>query len=98
MFFLKFILSILIILINFNSILKAETLTFPTNLVANTTGFVLLSTSGTTPTISGYSGTLLFSAVASAGNIKVTDTSNVLKAAGYCGYASDASAEAEEDA
>ena len=93
MFFLKFILSILIILINFNSILKAETLTFPTNLVANTTGFVLLSTSGTTPTISGYSGTLLFSAVASAGNIKVTDTSNVLKAAGYCGYASDASAE-----
>ena len=36
MFFLKFILSILIILINFNSILKAETLTFPTNLVANT--------------------------------------------------------------
>ena len=77
MFFLKFILSILIILINFNSILKAETLTFPTNLVANTTGFVLLSTSGTTPSISGYSGTLLFSAVASAGNIKVTDTSNV---------------------
>ena len=76
MFLLRFILSILIILINFNSILKAETLTFPTNLVANTTSFVLLSTSGTTPTISGYSGTLLFSAVASAGNIKVTDTSN----------------------
>ena len=93
MFFLKFILSILIILINFNSILKAETLTFPTNLVANTTDFILLSSSGTTPSISGYSGTLLFSAVASAGNIKVTDTSNVLKAAGYCGYASDASAE-----
>ena len=93
MFFLKLILSILIILININSISKAETLTFPTNLVANTTGFVLLSTSGTTPSISGYSGTLLFSAVASAGNIKVTDTSNVLKAAGYCGYTSDASAE-----
>ena len=93
MFFLKFILSTLIILININSISKAETLTFPTNLVANTTGFVLLSTSGTTPLISGYSGTLLFSAVASAGNIKVTDTSNVLKATGYCGYTSDASAE-----
>ena len=93
MFFLKLILSTLIILININSISKAETLTFPTNLVANTTDFVLLSTSGTTPSISGYSGTLLFSAVASAGNIKVTDTSNVLKAAGYCGYTSDASAE-----
>ena len=93
MFFLKFILSTLIILININSISKAETLTFPTNLVANTTNFVLLSTSGTTPAISGYSGTLLFAATASAGNIKVTDTSNVLKAAGYCGYTSDASAE-----
>ena len=54
MFFLKFILSTLIILININSISKAETLTFPTNLVANTTNFVLLSTSGTTPSISGY--------------------------------------------
>ena len=93
MFFVKFILSILIILINFNSILKAETLTFPTNLVANTTDFILLSTSGTTPSISGYSGTLLFSATATAGNIKVTDTSNLLKAAGYCGYTADASAE-----
>ncbi len=72
MFFLKFILSTLIILININSISKAETLTFPTNLVANTTNFVLLSTSGTTPAISGYSGTLLFAATASAGNIKVT--------------------------
>ena len=93
MFFLKLILSILIFLININSITKAETLTFPTNLVANTTDFVLLSTSGTTPSISGYSGTLLFSATASAGNIKVTDTSNLLKAAGYCGYDSDASSE-----
>jgi len=86
-------LSILIFLININSVTKAETLTFPTNLVANTTDFVLLSTSGTTPSISGYSGTLLFSATASAGNIKVTETSNLLKAAGYCGYASDASSE-----
>ena len=93
MFFLKLILSIFIFLININSITKAETLTFPTNLVANTTDFVLLSTSGTTPSISGYSGTLLFSATASAGNIKVTDTSNLLKAAGYCGYDSDASSE-----
>ena len=57
------------------------------------TDFILLSTSGTTPSISGYSGTLLFSATATAGNIKVTDTSNLLKAAGYCGYTDDASAE-----
>ena len=79
--------------LNFNNFLKAETLTFPTNLVANTTGFVLLSSSGTTPSISGYSGTLLFSAVASSGNVKVTTTSNLLRAAGYCSYSDDASAE-----
>ena len=76
-----------------NSSFCIDFMVFPTNLVANTTNFVLLSTSGTTPAISGYSGTLLFAATASAGNIKVTDTSNVLKAAGYCGYTSDASAE-----
>ena len=78
---------------SFNTISKAETLTFPTNLVANTTDFVLLSSSGTTPSISGYTGTLLFSAVPSSGNIKVTTTTNLLKAAGYCGYTSDASSE-----
>jgi hypothetical protein len=38
----------------------------PSILTADTSGFVLLSSSGTTPSISGYSGTLLISAVASA--------------------------------
>ena len=84
---------ILFLLFSYNKIVKAETLTFPTNLVANTTDFVLLSTSGTTPSISGYSGTLIFSAVASSGNVKVTTTSNLLRASGYCGYTSDASSE-----
>lgn len=63
----------------------------PSILTADTSGFVLLSSSGTTPSISGYSGTLLISAVASAGNIKITTTSNILQAAGYCGYSSDGS-------
>ena len=89
----KTIFLILFLLFSYNKIVKAETLTFPTNLVANTTDFVLLSTSGTTPSISGYSGTLIFSAVASSGNVKVTTTSNLLRASGYCGYTSDASAE-----
>ena len=65
---------------------NSETLTMPTSLTADTSDFVLLSSSGTTPSISGYSGTLLVSAVASAGNVKVTTTTNLLKAAGYCGY------------
>jgi len=63
----------------------------PSTLTADTSSFVLLSDSGTTPSISGYSGTLLISAVASAGNIKITTTSNILQASGYCGYSSDGS-------
>ena len=89
----KILYLILFLIFSHNKIAKAETLTFPTNLVANTTDFVLLSTSGTTPSISGYSGTLIFSAVASSGNVKVTTTSNLLRASGYCGYTSDASSE-----
>ena len=89
MFFLKLILSTLIILININSISKAETLTFPTNLVANTTDFVLLSTSGTTPSISGYSGNLLVTIVASAGNVKITNIASVFQAKGYCAHTAD---------
>ena len=89
MFFLKLILSTLIILININSISKAETLTFPTNLVANTTDFILLSTSGTTPSISGYSGTLLVTIVASSGNVKITNIASVSQAKGYCAHTAD---------
>ena len=58
----------------------------PTSLTTDTTDFVLLSSSGVTPSISGYSGTLLVSATASAGNIKITNTTNIYSANGYCGY------------
>ena len=65
----------------------------PESLTTDTTDFVLLSSSGVTPSISGYnaSDTFLVSAVASAGNIKITTTSNTDQAAGYCGYTSDGS-------
>ena len=63
----------------------------PSTLTADTSSFVLLSDSGTTPSISGYSGTLLISAVASAGNINIITTANILQASGYCGYTSDGS-------
>mgnify|MGYP001457493823 FL=1 len=55
---IKIYIIIFLLIFSFNIISKAETLTFPTNLVANTTDFVLLSSSGTTPSISGYTGTL----------------------------------------
>ena len=74
-----------------SKIVYSEVVTMPTSLTSDTTDFVLLSSSGVTPSISGYSGTLLVSAVASAGNIKITTTSSTDQAAGYCGYASDGS-------
>ena len=64
----------------------------PTSLTTDTTDFVLLSSSGVTPSISGYSGTLLVSAVASAGNIKITNTTSINSAKGYCGYDDNTSA------
>ena len=70
--------------------------TMPSSLTADTTDFVLLSDSGTAPSISGFSGTLLVTATASAGNVKSTTTSNTLRASGYCGYTSDADSEASD--
>ena len=93
MFFvmIKFYVFILAFSILFNSQVSSAEVIMPSALTANTSSFVLLSDSGTTPSINGYSGTLLVSAVASAGNIKITITSNILQAAGYCGYSSDGS-------
>ena len=84
------VLGFFLVLISFN-IQKAfaGTVTMPSTLTTDTTDFVLLSSSGTTPSISGYTGTLLVSAVASDGNIKVTSVTSLMRAAGYCSYTSD---------
>ena len=86
------ILTFFILIFNSNKVYSG-TVIMPSTLTTDTTDFVLLSSSGTTPSISGYTGTLLVSAVASDGNVKITTTSNLLRAAGYCGYSSDASSE-----
>ena len=84
------VLGFFLLLISFNSEKAfAGTVTMPSTLTTDTTDFVLLSSSGTTPSISGYTGTLLVSAVASDGNIKVTSVTSLMQAAGYCGYSSD---------
>ena len=86
------VLSLIILLFFFNSNKAySGTLTMPSTLTTDTTDFVLLSSSGTTPSISGYTGTLLVSAVASDGNIKVTSVNNLMRAVGYCTYTSDSS-------
>ena len=54
------VLSFFLVLIFFNSEKTfAGTVTMPSTLTSDTTDFVLLSSSGTTPSISGYTGTLL---------------------------------------
>ena len=84
------IINLIILIFVFNSNKAySGTLTMPSTLTTDTTDFVLLSSSGTTPSISGYTGTLLVSAVASDGNIKVTSVTNLMQAAGYCTYESD---------
>ena len=72
-----------------SKIAYSEVVTMPESLTTDTTDFVLLSSSGVTPSISGYSGTLLVSATASSGNIKITNTLNTDIANGYCGYTAD---------
>ena len=84
---------VLNIFANFNYVL-AETITMPSSLTADTTAFVLLSSSGTTPSISGYTATdLLATIVASAGTLIVTTTTGLEQASGYCDYTSDNSSE-----
>ena len=90
----RIVLGFFLLLISFNSERAfAGTVTMPSTLTTDTTDFVLLSSSGTTPSISGYTGTLLLSAVASDGNIKVTSVTSLMRAAGYCDYSSDNSNE-----
>ena len=54
--------SILIISL-LSSIARAETIKMPSSLTADTTSFVLLSSSGTTPAISGFTGILIMSGI-----------------------------------
>jgi len=84
---------VLNIFANFNYV-SAETITMPSSLTADTTAFVLLSSSGTTPSISGYTATdLLATIVASAGTLIVTTTTGLEQASGYCDYTADNSSE-----
>ena len=79
-----FIISLL------SSIARAETITMPSGLTANTSSFVLLSDSGTTPSISGFTATdLLATITASAGTLVVTTTTGLEQASGYCNYTSN---------
>ena len=74
----KLILALVInIFVNLNYTF-AQTITMPSSLTADTTNFVLLSSSGTAPSINGFTETdLLATIVASAGTLIVTTTTGL---------------------
>ena len=63
--------------------------TFPSSLTTNTSDFVLLSETGTTPSISGFSTDVLITITATAGNVKITTVTGLEQINGYCGYTAD---------
>ena len=63
--------------------------TFPTTLTTDTTGFVLVSNSGTTPAVSGFSTDVFVVVTGTAGNIKILTYAGLEQRTGYCGYTAD---------
>ena len=68
--FLKKI-TIFIICLFFSVKAYGASFTFPTTLTADTTGFVLVSNSGTTPSVSGFSTDVFVVVTGTAGKIKI---------------------------
>lgn len=61
----------------------AATITMPTTLEADTTSYVLLSSSGTTPSVSGFSTDLIVNISVTSGTIKITTTAGLTAPTGY---------------
>ena len=90
----KFHLIIFLITIFFNpKIVKSASFTFPSSLTTNTSDFVQLSQTGTTPSVSGFSTDVLITITATAGYVKVTTVTGLEQINGYCGYTADSSSE-----
>ena len=63
--------------------------TFPSTLTTNTSNFILLSETGTTPSVSGFSDDVLITITTTAGFIKITDTTGLEQINGFCDYTFD---------
>ena len=91
MFFKK--LTIYIFCLFFSIKAYGASFTFPTTLTADTTGFVLVSNSGTTPAISGFSTDVFVVVTGTAGKIKILTYAGLEQRTGYCGYTADSTSE-----
>ena len=71
--------------------------TFPSTLTTNTSDFVLLSETGTTPSVSGFSTDVLVTITATAGFVKIITFAGLEQINGFCGYTADNSSSEPED-
>ena len=67
----------------FKNNVHAATITMPTTLEADTTSYVLLSSSGTTPSVSGFSTDLIVTISVTNGTVKITTTDGLTAPTGY---------------
>ena len=74
-----------------SKIVYSADFTFPTSLTTDTSDFVLLSDTGTTPSVSGFSTEVLITITTTAGYIKVTTVTGLEQIHGLCGYTADSS-------
>ena len=94
MFFKK--LTIYILCLFFSIKAYGASFTFPTTLTADTTGFVLVSNSGTTPAVSGFSTDVFVVITGTAGKLKIVTYAGLEQRTGYCGYTADSTSEPED--
>ena len=85
---LHFFLFFLISFLNCKAVYSAS-FTFPSTLTTNTSDFVLLSETGTTPSVSGFSTDVLITITSTAGYVKITTVTGLEQINGYCGYTAD---------
>jgi len=91
---MKFIFTTFFLIIFFSTkAVYSASFTFPTALTTNTSDFVLLSETGTTPSVSGFSTDVLITITATAGNVKITTVTGLEQINGFCGYTADSSSE-----
>ena len=79
-----------------SKIVYSASFTFPSTLTTNTSDFVLLSETGTTPSVSGFSTDVLITITATAGNVKITTVTGLEQINGFCGYTANSSSEPED--
>ena len=89
-------LTIYIFCLFFSIKAYGASISFPSTLTADTTGFVLVSNSGTTPAISGFSTDVFVVVTGTAGSIKIVTYAGLEQRTGYCGYTADSTSEPED--